>query len=91
MKDGMDVGVVVPSWTHGLKSWNSQIAISAGHEFIVSTDPKYQEICDDKIMWMDYVRSFLTLAFEVLLTSVASAGQPPQGNCTRETHLCRRW
>ncbi|GBE77823.1 pyruvate kinase [Sparassis latifolia] len=30
------------------------IPIKAGHEFIVSTDPKYSEICDDKVMWLDY-------------------------------------
>lgn len=32
-----------------------QIAIRAGHEFIISTDPKYSEICDDKVLWVDYV------------------------------------
>ena len=32
-----------------------QIAISAGHEFVVSTEAKYSEICDDKIMYLDYV------------------------------------
>ena len=32
-----------------------QIAISAGHEFIITTDVKYSEICDDKIIYMDYV------------------------------------
>lgn len=34
----------------------TQIAVSAGHEFIVSTDDKYSEICDDKVIWVDYVR-----------------------------------
>ena len=33
----------------------TQIAISAGHEFIVTTETKYAEICDDKIMYLDYV------------------------------------
>ncbi|KAK0478254.1 pyruvate kinase [Armillaria novae-zelandiae] len=32
----------------------TQIAVSAGHEFIVSTDDRYNEICDDKVMWVDY-------------------------------------
>ena len=32
-----------------------QIAISAGHEFTITTDAKYSEICDDKIMYLDYV------------------------------------
>jgi len=31
-----------------------QIKVSAGHEFIVSTDPKFSEICDDKVIWVDY-------------------------------------
>ncbi|KAF8922686.1 pyruvate kinase [Mucidula mucida] len=30
------------------------IAITAGHEFIVSTEDKYLEICDDKVMYVDY-------------------------------------
>ncbi|KAE9408202.1 pyruvate kinase [Gymnopus androsaceus JB14] len=30
------------------------IAVKAGHEFTVSTDPKYKDICDDKVLWMDY-------------------------------------
>uniref|UniRef100_A0A0W0FGK7 Pyruvate kinase n=1 Tax=Moniliophthora roreri TaxID=221103 RepID=A0A0W0FGK7_MONRR len=30
------------------------IAVPAGHEFSITTDPKYAEICDDKILWMDY-------------------------------------
>lgn len=32
-----------------------QIAIKAGHEFIVSVDPKYANACDDKVIFMDYV------------------------------------
>jgi len=30
------------------------IAISAGHEFVISTDPKYSELGDDKTIYMDY-------------------------------------
>ncbi|KAI0257451.1 pyruvate kinase [Lactifluus subvellereus] len=30
------------------------IPIPAGHEFIVSTDAKYKDICDDKYMYVDY-------------------------------------
>ncbi|KAJ7071133.1 pyruvate kinase [Mycena amicta] len=29
-------------------------SIPAGHEFIISTDPKYSESCDDKVMFVDY-------------------------------------
>lgn len=43
-----------PEIRTGLMRDGMDIAISAGHEFIVSTDPKYSEICDDKIMYMDY-------------------------------------
>jgi pyruvate kinase len=32
-----------------------QWPIPAGHEFILSTDTSYSEICDDKVMWVDYV------------------------------------
>jgi len=28
--------------------------VPAGHEMTISTDPKYSECCDDKIMWVDY-------------------------------------
>jgi len=44
-----------PEIRTGLMRDGIDINISAGHEFIVSTDPKYNEICDDKIMWVDYV------------------------------------
>ncbi|QRW05223.1 pyruvate kinase [Ceratobasidium sp. AG-Ba] len=30
------------------------IKISAGHEFIVTVDPQYAELCDDKRLFMDY-------------------------------------
>jgi hypothetical protein len=32
-----------------------QVPIKAGHEFIVTTDVKYKDICDDKYMYVDYV------------------------------------
>jgi len=31
------------------------IPIVAGHEFVVATDLKYKDICDDKYMYVDYV------------------------------------
>ena len=34
-----------------------QIPIKAGYEFIITTDPKYAECCDDKYMYVDYVRT----------------------------------
>ena len=32
-----------------------QIPIKAGHEFIVSTEDKYAESGDDKVLYVDYV------------------------------------
>ncbi|KIY70980.1 pyruvate kinase [Cylindrobasidium torrendii FP15055 ss-10] len=43
-----------PEIRTGLMKDNIDIAISAGHEFIVSTEDKYSEACDDKVMWVDY-------------------------------------
>ena len=37
------------------RSNNVKIPVVAGHEFIVSTDDKYSESCDDKVIWVDYV------------------------------------
>ena len=33
----------------------SQYTLKAGNEFIVSTDDKYAEACDDKVLYVDYV------------------------------------
>lgn len=43
-----------PEIRTGLMRDGMDIKVAAGHEFIVSTDPKYSEICDDKVVWMDY-------------------------------------
>jgi pyruvate kinase len=43
-----------PEIRTGLMRDGMDIAVSAGHEFIVSTDDKYSEICDDKVIWVDY-------------------------------------
>ncbi|KAG7450622.1 pyruvate kinase [Guyanagaster necrorhizus] len=43
-----------PEIRTGLMRDGMDIAVSAGHEFIISTDSKYSEICDDKVMWVDY-------------------------------------
>lgn len=32
-----------------------QYPIKAGHEFILSTNDQYKDICDDKVMYVDYV------------------------------------
>lgn len=43
-----------PEIRTGLMRDNVDIPIKAGHEFIVSTDEKYAEACDDKVLFMDY-------------------------------------
>ncbi|KAJ6509430.1 pyruvate kinase [Mycena polygramma] len=43
-----------PEIRTGLTRDNIDYSISAGHEFIISTDTKYSECCDDKVMWVDY-------------------------------------
>ena len=65
MRDGIDVSTPVQSKCVARSdsrvcsifgvSMVVQIAISAGHEFIVTTEAKYAEICDDKMMYLDYV------------------------------------
>lgn len=52
-RDGKDVRHFRILITPGLIKF--QFPIPAGHEFIISTDTKYSEICDDKVMWVDYV------------------------------------
>jgi pyruvate kinase len=44
-----------PEIRTGLMRDNQDIPIQAGFEFTVSVDPKYSEICDDKVLYMDYV------------------------------------
>ncbi|KAF8168222.1 pyruvate kinase [Crassisporium funariophilum] len=44
-----------PEIRTGLTREGKDWPIPAGHEFILSTDPKYSEACDDQVMWVDYV------------------------------------
>jgi len=43
-----------PEIRTGLMKDGADIPIKAGHEFIVSTDPKYSEIGNDQIIFVDY-------------------------------------
>ncbi|KAI6129246.1 pyruvate kinase [Pisolithus croceorrhizus] len=43
-----------PEIRTGIMKDGRDIPIKAGHEFIISTDDKYSESCDDKILWLDY-------------------------------------
>jgi pyruvate kinase len=43
-----------PEIRTGLIRDSADIPIKAGHEFIVSTDEKYAQIGDDKVLYMDY-------------------------------------
>ena len=65
-----------------------QIPIKAGHEFIVSTEDKYAKIGDDKIIYMDYVRSIFA-TFRILAERSLLAEKPPEGHCAWEAHLRR--
>ncbi|KAF8641244.1 hypothetical protein AX17_000878 [Amanita inopinata Kibby_2008] len=56
--DGRPVAIALdtkgPEIRTGLTREGKDFPISAGHEFIISTDPKYSENCDDHVMWVDY-------------------------------------
>ncbi|KAH9947930.1 pyruvate kinase [Amylocystis lapponica] len=43
-----------PEIRTGLMKDGQDIPIKAGHEFTVSTDSKYSQSCDDKVLYMDY-------------------------------------
>ncbi|KAH7928522.1 pyruvate kinase [Leucogyrophana mollusca] len=43
-----------PEIRTGLMRGGKDLPIKAGHEFVISTDDKYSEVCDDKILWLDY-------------------------------------
>lgn len=43
-----------PEIRTGLMRNDTDVPIKAGHEFIVSTEDKYKECCDDKFMYVDY-------------------------------------
>ncbi|KIM48308.1 hypothetical protein M413DRAFT_440024 [Hebeloma cylindrosporum] len=44
-----------PEIRTGLTKDGKDWPIPAGHEFILTTDSRYSEICDDQVMWVDYV------------------------------------
>ena len=60
MKDGIDVCDHVLRYHRRVDAF-CQIPIPANHEFIISTDPKYSEIGDDKVIFVDYVGRSLSL------------------------------
>ena len=65
-----------------------QIPIKAGHEFIVSTEDKYAEACDDKVLYMDYVSrsaEYMGPLSQLNLVTEKLA----QSDCTRQAHLRR--
>ena len=43
-----------PEIRTGVMRDSKDIPIKAGHEFVISTDTKYSEICDDQVLWLDY-------------------------------------
>ncbi|KAH0590859.1 Pyruvate kinase [Termitomyces sp. J132] len=43
-----------PEIRTGLTRGGVDYPVTPGHEFIISTDPKHSEICDDKVVYVDY-------------------------------------
>lgn len=87
MRDDKDVSVRECQLMMTLTRWFHQIKISAGHEFIVSTDTKYYNICDDKVMFVDYVCHFPDSG-SIYAESFVK-GKPPQGYRAGKADLCR--
>lgn len=60
-----------------------QFPVKAGHEFILSTNDQYKDICDDKVMYVDYVSTshivntgfYLTLGPQKNLPKVTAPGK----------------
>jgi pyruvate kinase len=55
MRNGQDVSLTTFDPFYMMDYGAVQIPIVAGHEFVVATDLKYKDICDDKYMYVDYV------------------------------------
>ena len=66
----------------------SQIAIKAGHEFIVSVDDKYSKACDDRVMYVDYVSLCTRLDLLVNCLHWDLVEKLAQGHCPWQAHLC---
>ena len=72
------------------------VKISAGHEFIVTSDTQYAELCDDKHLFVDYVRRFGQHVWrqapiftnDVLTRHIL--GQHYQSHISRKIYLCGR-
>ncbi|KAG6878659.1 hypothetical protein C0993_001182 [Termitomyces sp. T159_Od127] len=43
-----------PEIRTGLTRDGVDYPVTPGHEFVISTDPKYSEVCDDKVVFVDY-------------------------------------
>jgi hypothetical protein len=69
--------------------FGQQIKVQAGHEMYVTTDSQYAENCDDKYMYMDYVSTVLSNAFDRMLIDSAFdlSGQLGQGYHPWQAHL----
>lgn len=57
-EDGRPVAIALdtkgPEIRTGLTRDSKDYSIKAGHEFVITTDPKYSESCDDQTMYVDY-------------------------------------
>jgi pyruvate kinase len=59
-----------------LSDYLLQWPIPPDHEFILTTDTQYSEICDDKVMWVDYVIYFLLFFIKNPLTHFLKVNLP---------------
>ncbi|CCD25211.1 pyruvate kinase PYK2 NDAI_0E03940 [Naumovozyma dairenensis CBS 421] len=59
LDDGRPLGIALdtkgPEIRTGITRDNKDYAVKQGHEMLFTTDPKYKEICDDQVMYLDYV------------------------------------
>lgn len=58
-EDGRPLAIALdtkgPEIRTGMVRDGNEVKVSRGHEMIVTTDPQYSEVCDDKRMYIDYV------------------------------------
>ena len=59
-----------------------------GHEFTVTTEDKYAKDCDDKVLYVDYVRPFIR-SFYSLSVILCNTEKFAEGNCSGQADLRR--
>lgn len=54
-RNGQDVRYLAFHIRYTIISYICQYPVAAGHEFTVTTDAKYAELCDSEFLFVDYV------------------------------------